>query len=39
MKGIYELMTRRNLYQIDYVYKVHTDVGLVENWRWGVSGR
>ena len=27
--GIYELMTRRNLYQIDYVYKVHTDVGLV----------
>ena len=28
-EGIYELMTRRNLYQIDYVYKVHTDVGLV----------
>lgn len=27
--GINELMERRNLYQIDYVYKVHTDVGLV----------
>ena len=28
-EGIYELMTRRNLYQIDHVYKVHTDIGLV----------
>ncbi len=28
-EGVNELMTRRNLYQIDHVYKVHTDVGLV----------
>ena len=28
-EGINQLMTRRNLYQIDHVYKVHTDVGLV----------
>ncbi len=28
-EGINELMTRRNLYQIDYVYKVHTDAGLI----------
>ena len=28
-EGIDELMTRRNLYQIDYVYKVHTDAGLL----------
>ena len=27
--GIYELMTRRNLYQIDHVYKVHTDAGII----------
>ena len=28
-EGINELMTRRNLYQIDHVYKVHTDAGLI----------
>lgn len=28
-EGISELMTRRNLYQINYVYKVHTDEGIV----------
>jgi len=28
-EGIDELMTHRNLYQIDYVYKVHTDEGLL----------
>ena len=27
--GIFELMSRRNLYQIDHVYKVHTDVGII----------
>ena len=27
--GISELMIRRNLYQINYVYKVHTDEGIV----------
>lgn len=27
-EGIYELMRSRNLYQIDHVYKVHTDEGI-----------
>ena len=27
--GISELMIRRNLYQIDHVYKVHTDAGIM----------
>ncbi len=27
--GIYDLMTSRNLYQIDHVYKVHTDEGII----------
>ena len=27
-EGISELMARRELYQINYVYKVHTDVGI-----------
>ena len=28
-EGIDELMTRRNLYQVDYVYKVHTNTGII----------
>lgn len=27
--GIYDLMTKRNLYQIDHVFKVHTDSGII----------
>lgn len=27
--GIYDLMTSRNLYQIDHVFKVHTDEGII----------
>lgn len=27
--GIYDLMTKRNLYQIDHVFKVHTDAGII----------
>ena len=28
-QGISELMIRRNLYQINYVYKVYTDDGII----------
>jgi L-alanine-DL-glutamate epimerase-like enolase superfamily enzyme len=28
-EGISELMTRRNLYQVNHIYKVHTDAGIV----------
>ena len=35
-EGISELMIRRDLYQIDYVYKVYTDEGLI---RIGDGGR